>query len=259
GDGLAEVAGIENFINSKVDAIIDGAIDTAALAEVIGKAEAAGIPFMVESGFWRPGVTCMVGQDSFRMGQVQGTYIAERLNGKGNVVILTYHPARNIAMREEVCKAILAQYPEIKIVANYTIEISRVVDEARKTMETLLVRYPKPGDISAVWCGWDDIAMGAAAAIDAAGRSSEMFCIGNDAGQEAMDKIRGTSAFDVTVYVDYATIGKIMFQQLDKVFATGKADANNIYIDLPLVTRDNVPPPGQWPPPVSSYILYRGN
>lgn len=259
GDLSKAIAGFENFIASGVDALIDGAIDTELLTDVIAKANQAGIPFLVESGFWIPGVTCMVGQDSFRMGQVQGTYMVDRMQGKGNVVMLTARPARNVAMREDIVRTILGEYENIKILETHEIDFANPVADARRTMETWLTRYPNPGDITAVWCGWDDPCMGAAAAIDAAGRK-EIFLIGNDAGPEAMELICGDSAFDATVYVDYTTLGKVMFEQLDKIFATGKPDARNVYIELPIVSRADCPPnPPYYPPlpPVSVYILYR--
>ena len=257
GDFNRITSAFETFIQSGVDALIAGAIDPDPIKEVIDKANAAGIPFVSESGIWVPGTAVCVGQDPFRMGQIQGSYIVERLGGKGNVVVFTFRPARNVAMREDVMRTILGYYPGIKIIQTHNLDIAKVIEDSRRTMETLLLSHPKPGQISAVWCGWDDPAMGAATAIDAAARK-DIFLIGNDAGPEALDKIRDPgSAWDVTVFVDYVTIGKLVVEQLEKIFSGQGPDANNIYVDQPLITRDNVPPAGKMPPPVGSSILYK--
>jgi len=255
GDFNRITSAIETFIESKVDAIILGATDPAPLQYVISKANAAGIPFLAESGQWFPGITVQVGQDPFRLGQIQGSYIVDRLRGKGKVIIFTYRPATNVAMREDIVRTIFSFYPDIEIIETHNLDIARVVEDARRTMETWLLRYP-PGEIDAVWCGWDDPALGATTAIDMAGRN-EIFLIGNDAGPEALDKIRDPeSAWDVTVFIDYVTIGKLVVEQLEKIFSGEGADAFNVYIDQPVITADNVPPPGEMPPAVGSYTLY---
>lgn len=257
GDFNRITSAFETFIQSGVDALIAGATDPEPIKEIIAKANAAGIPFVAESGIWVPGTAVCVGQDPFRMGQIQGSYIVERLAGKGNVVVFTFRPARNVAMREDVMRTILSYYPDIKIIETHNIDIANVIEDTRRTMETWLLRYPKPGQISAVWCGWDDPAMGAATAIDAAGRK-EIMLIGNDAGPEALEKIRDPeSAWDVTVFVDYVTIGKLVVEQLEKIFAGQGPDAYNVYIEQPLVSSVNVPPAGEMPPSVESYILYK--
>lgn len=253
GDFAKITAAFESFINANVDALIAGAIDPEPLKPVIEKANAAGIPFFMESSLWVPGITCMVGMDSFRMGTIQAQYVIDRLGGSGNVVILTYPPARDVDMREKVFRTVLSFYPEIKILGAQNVEISRVIDESMRTMEIWLLKYP---DIDAVWCGWDDPAMGAIAAIDVAGRK-DIFVIGNDGGSEAQEKIRDPeSAWDVTVYVDYETMGRMMIEQIKKYLETGKVDARNIYVELPLLTSENVPAPGESFPAADTYYLY---
>ncbi|MBN1858802.1 sugar ABC transporter substrate-binding protein [Candidatus Bipolaricaulota bacterium] len=253
GDFSKITSAFENFINAGVDALIAGAIDPEPLKPVIAQANAAGIPFFMESSLWVPGVTCMVGMDSFRMGTIQAQYVIDRLGGSGNVLILTYPPARDVDMREQVFRTVLSFYPEIEILNSQNVEISRVVDESMRTMETWLLRYP---DIDAVWCGWDDVAMGAIAAIDVAGRDG-IVVIGNDGGEEAQAKIADPNcAWDVTVYVDYETMGRTMIEQIAKYLDTGSVDARNIYVDLPLLTPANVPGPGETFPEVDTYFLY---
>lgn len=257
GDLSRMISQFETFLNQGVDGLVGGAVDAAPLSEIIEKANGRGIPFILETGRWGPGVTTQVGPDPAHMGQVQGSYMVERMGGQGGVVFFTFRPAPAVAIREDVVKTILSHYEGIRVVETHNLDVARAVDDARRTMETLLLRYPKKGDISAVWCGWDDPCTGAAAAINSAGRT-EIFLIGNDGGQEAMDHFRDeTSAWDVTVYVDYSTVGQVIVEQFEKVFSGKGPDGRNVFIELPLLGRHNVPPAGQWPAPVGTYVMYQ--
>lgn len=253
GDFEAVISAVDNFITQEVDAVILGAIDPTPLSDVIERANSAGIPVLVESGLWTEGVALQVGQDSFRMGQIQGTYMVERMEGEGKVLMLTFRPARNVAMREDVVRTTFSHYEEIEVVEVHEVDISNAIEDARQATETILLREP---DLTAIWCGWDDLCTGAAAAVDGADRD-DVFMIGNDAGDEALERIRDPeSAWDVTVYVDYRTIGQVIVEELDKIFAGQELPYKNIYVELPLVTVENVPDSAEELPSVDTYILY---
>lgn len=249
GDFQKIISTMETFINEGDDAIVLGAIDPAPLGDAIAKANAAGVPVIAESGLWVPGVTLQVGQDSYKMGTIQGTYMADRLGNEGNVMMLTYRPTRNVAMREDVVKLILND-AGIKVVNRHEVDLNNIVDDSRKAVETQLLADP---NLDAIWCGWDDMCTGAAAAVSAAGRD-DIFMIGNDAGAEALEKIRDPkSPWDVTVQVDYETIGKTIIEQLGLIFDGQKPAWHNIFVELPVITRDNVPAEGESLPSVTTY------
>jgi ribose transport system substrate-binding protein len=257
GDYAKAAAGMENLIQANVDAIITASADPYALGEGIQKANEAKIPVIIEAAEWVPGATVAIGMNSLQMGVTQGMWVIDRLGHKGNIIMFEATQFRDVVLRASVFKTIISNYPTMKIIEKHNVEATRAVEDARRTMEAYLLRYPNKGDISAVWCGWDDPAIGAATAIDEAGRN-EIFVIGNDAGLEALAKIREGSSFDGTVFVDYDTIGVEIAKQLEKIFTTGRPDASSIYVEQPIVSRftNNLPPEGQLHPSVKTYAVW---
>lgn len=252
GDFQKIISSIETYINEGCDAIVTGAIDPAPLGKVIKQCNDKGIPFIAESGLWVPGVDLQVGMDSYHMGQIQGSYIVDRLEGEGDVMMITYRPTRNVAMREDIVKQILSDYEDIEITYRHEVDINNIIEDSRKAVETQLLRNP---DLDAIWCGWDDMCTGAAAAVAAAGRD-DIFMIGNDAGEEALNAIRNPdSPWDITVSVDYETIGKTIISELNKIFAGEKLDYKNVFVELPMISRNNgrLPAEGESLPSVDTY------
>ena len=60
------------------------------------------------------------------------------------------------------------------------------IADSRAKMEALLAANPEAGSIAAVWAAWDQPAIGAMQAIEAAGRSNEgIVIVGIDANPQA--------------------------------------------------------------------------
>lgn len=252
GDLNKANAGFTNLYQRGVDAVISGAIDPYLLDNAIKGANDRGIEFVVNDGDWRPGVTFAVAMNSFYMGMAQAQWMVERLNAEGNIVLFNVPNARNVAERYTVFKAIIEMFPNMKILEEHTVNFTDPIQDAQRTMSGWLQRYGD--DVDAVWAAWDDPAIGAALAIDQAGKSDQVFVIGNDAGPDALERIKGDSALDGTVYVDYTLQGQLYIQELHRVFATGQPSAKWIWIKEPIVTRHVDSPVGGdvlWPVPES--------
>lgn len=118
-DVVKQLSQVENFISQKVDAIIVNPVDTASTANIIKAATAAKIPLVFvnrrpDSATLAPGVAAVV-SDDIEAGKLQ-QYIAEKLGGKGNVVILLGDLANNSTTnRTKGVKEVLTKYPGIKI------------------------------------------------------------------------------------------------------------------------------------------------
>lgn len=91
-DVVKQLSQVENFISQKVDAIIVNPVDTASTKNIISAATKAGIPLVFVNR--RPDQKDLpkdvvaVTSDDVEAGRLQMQYIAEKLGGKGKVVIL---------------------------------------------------------------------------------------------------------------------------------------------------------------------------
>ncbi len=257
GDYSKAPGAFETFIQSGADLLVDSAIDPGALGDVISKANAGGIPFFIESAPWVPGLEASINQNTYEMGQKQALWIASRLEGQGNVAIITFEPIQVVARREAVLRTILGTYPGINIVETHTIDPTSAIDDARQVTETWLLKHPNKGDIGAIWGGWDDPAVGAATAVDAAGRD-DIFVIGNDAAPDVVQMMRSGSSFDGDIWVDWESMAVELFHQMDLVVLGRPVEARELYVNQPLISAHlgNLPAEGEEPAPAGTYYVW---
>jgi len=196
-DVPTQLSQVENFVAQKVDAIILIPANTDATYPMTKLATDAKIPlvYVNRKPANLPEGVAYVGSDSIDAGHFQMDWIAKKLNGKGNVVIMNGQLDQEAAqMRTKGVKEIAAKYPDIKITKEQTGNWSR--DQGLKLMENWL----STGDqIDAVASNNDEMAIGALSAIDAAGKIGKIIVGGVDASPDAlaeMDKGR----LNVTVF-----------------------------------------------------------
>ena len=171
-DVATQLGQVENFVAQKVDAIIIIPANTDAADPMTKAAQDAGIPLVyvnrIPSNL--PEGVAYVGSDSIQAGIMQAEWLAEKLGGKGNVVIMNGDLAQEAAQkRTEGEKQVFAKFPDIKIIKEDTGNWSR--DQGLALMENWLAS----GDqIDAVASNNDEMAIGAIQAIDAAGKLGEI-------------------------------------------------------------------------------------
>lgn len=79
---------IEQFIKQEVDLLIIGTNDEHAVVPVVSKAYQAGIPVIVlDRGIQGSDYTTFINSDNIEIGNIGAKYIAEKLNGKGIVLL----------------------------------------------------------------------------------------------------------------------------------------------------------------------------
>ena len=80
---------IEGFIKQKVDLLILGTNDEKMIVPVVSKAHKAGIPvILLDRGILSDDYTSFIKYDNRKIGRIAGRFIAEKLNGKGKVLLL---------------------------------------------------------------------------------------------------------------------------------------------------------------------------
>ena len=115
-----QIAELENLITSGVDGLAISSVSTDALAPVINKALAQGIP-VVTFNTDNPSSQrlAFVGQDLVGSGRIAGDLMAKQLGDKGgDVLITTLDAAAQWSLdREKGAREALAKYPNIKVLS----------------------------------------------------------------------------------------------------------------------------------------------
>ncbi|MDO5054805.1 MAG: ABC transporter substrate-binding protein [Pasteurella oralis] len=230
-----QVAQIDNFIAAKADMIILNAADSKGIGPAVQRARDAGI-VVVAVDVAADGANATVTSNNYQAGEIACQTIVEKLNGKGNVVIINGPPVSAVQDRVQGCQDVFAKHSDIKVLShNQNAKGSR--EGGLEVMTSLLIAHPK---IDAVFAINDPTAIGADLAAKQAQRS-EFFIMGVDGspdGEEALklsdSLFRGTPAQDPQVMAAEAV--KIGYDILQ-----GKpAPKDPVLIPVHLITRDNI-------------------
>lgn len=166
-----QISDIEDMMVKGIDGLVILATESAPLTPIAKKAKEQGIFIVnVDRGFLEPVADVFLEGDNKAFGRKSAQFIADRLKGKGNIVVLTGIPCTVDSDRVNAAKEVFAQYPDIKILSQQPGMWNR--ETALKVMEDMLTKFPK---IDAVWAADDDMALGAMQAIKEAGREKQMW------------------------------------------------------------------------------------
>ncbi len=208
------VSRIEDAVTQQVDAIVLGMGDPAQMTKGLESAQAAGIPvFGLDAGNG-PGVVLNITSDNGQLGKETAHFLAEAIGGQGAVIMFTHDPHPGVRARAEAAAAEFANYPEITVIEKKHIEVPGPVDFARNATQDLLTAYPNDGDIAGIWAGWDEPALGATQAIEAAGRTG-IAVVGIDGTDFARAEIAKGGPFVASIAQDFDG----MAQQLAAIIA----------------------------------------
>ena len=200
---------IDTFITQKMDVIICNLVQTSSAEVIIDKVVAADIPLILinreplgETDESYPGIinnakVCYVGADARQSGTYQGEIVAELedkgdINGNGKVdyVMIIGDPENPDAQyRTEF---------SIKALTDAGVQVKELVKnvgnwDQTKGQEIVAAALAQYGnDIEVVFCNNDGMALGAAAAIEAAGRKvgEDIYLLGVDALDECQEMVQ---------------------------------------------------------------------
>jgi ribose transport system substrate-binding protein len=173
GSEAKQIADVDSMIAQKVDLIFLAPRSEKPLAEAVLKAKAACIPMImldrdVDHTIASPGkdYVTMIGSDFVEEGRLAAEWLAKATNQKAVIIELegTVGSSPAIDRKKGFDDAIKA-YPDMQIVASQTGDFAR--DKGCEVAETLLQAHP---DVTAIYAHNDEMAMGAIAALEAAGK-----------------------------------------------------------------------------------------
>lgn len=240
GAGTDITAILENFVARKPDAISMCFSNSQILGPGLEKAGKRQIPvFGLDNWLSGPSVYGEVTSDNFYIGLLTARYVITRLGGEGNVVELFSPGHRGLECRNKMWELVTKEYPGIKEISRQPWTNPNVIDSVRDRMEAVLLANPKKGDIRAVHANFDLAGMGAADAIEAAGRADEIFVIGTDGDREAFKRIAKGGAFQATVSQDHMLMSTALAHMIVDCL-NGKDIPRFLFCPVTLVTKENV-------------------
>jgi ribose transport system substrate-binding protein len=111
-----QYAQIDNFISSGVNLVLVNAAASNAMESSLKRLRDAGI-VSVAVDVAAEGTDATVTTDNVQAGRNACKFIADRLQGSGNVIIVDGPPVSAVADRIQGCKAVFAQHPDLKILS----------------------------------------------------------------------------------------------------------------------------------------------
>lgn len=193
---LKQVEQVESFIAQNVDAIIMNPCEVEASSPAVTKALAAKIPIINVNSETSAKPTAFVGSDDVESARIAMKFIAEKLGGKGNVLMMHGYMGQAAQIkREQGAREILKQYPGLKLLAHQTAEWDRA--KAMSLMENWIQSYGS--QINAVFAQNDEMGLGAAKALADAGLKDKIIVVSIDAIPDGLQAVK-KGALDATVF-----------------------------------------------------------
>ena len=227
---------IDNFISAGDQLLILNAADSKGIAPAVIRAKAAGMTVVAVDVTADGGVDATVTSNNKQAGELAGQYLADRLKGKGNVVIVNGPPVSSIQDRVAGFLEVVKKYPGIKILSqDQNAGASR--DGGLRVMTDLLTAFPK---IDAVFSINDPQAVGCDLAAKQAGRK-DFFIVSVDGAPEVVPFLKDpTSLIAATAAQDPYTMAE-QAVTIGYDIVNGKKPASpTILIPVSLITKENV-------------------
>ncbi len=226
----------DSAIAAGVKAIIVDNAGADATVAAVQKAKDAGIPsFLIDREITASGVAVsQIVSNNYQGAQLGGEEFVEQMGESGSYAELVGRESdTNAGIRSQGYHDIIDEYTDMKMVARQTANWSQT--EAYTVTESILQANP---DIKGIISGNDTMAMGAYAALEAAGRG-DIIVVGFDGSNDVRDSILkgGIKATVLQPAFDQAQMAVV---QADKYIKTGSTGVEEKQLmDCILITSEN--------------------
>jgi inositol transport system substrate-binding protein len=201
----------------------------------VDRAVAAGIPIVNVNSETRSAPTAFVGSRDEESGRIAMEYIAKRLGGKGNIVMMHGFMGQAAQIkRNQGAREVLARYPGLELLADQTAEWDRA--KGMSLMENWIQAYGTRLD--AVFAQNDEMGMGAVIALEQAKMKDKVVVASVDAIADALQAVKD-GRLDATVFQDARGQGGTAVETALKIMRNQPYE-KQVLIPFQLVTRDNV-------------------
>lgn len=231
-----QISDMQDLITKKVDAIIITAASPTALAPIVEEATEEGIKVVsFDNVVETEEQVATVGIDEKEFGRIGAEWLAEKLGGKGKIVVLNgIAGTATDALRWGGAEEVFKQYPDIEVLGSAN--ASWDYAQGKAAMESMLSAYP---EIDGVWSQGGAMTQGAIDAFIAAGRDLvPMTSEGNNGAIRAWieNKDKGLSCIAPSnpTYTSAEAL-RVAIRALN-----GEEVPSNVVMDMETVTEDNV-------------------
>lgn len=233
---LRQIEHIESFIAQGVDAIILNPAEVEASSPAVEMAKRSGIPLVNVNSETSSEPDAFIGSDDVMAGKIAMEFIADKLNGEGNVVMIQGYMGQAAQIKREIgANEVLQAFSDLQLIASQTAEWDRSV--SMSLMENWIQSYGSK--IDAVFAQNDEMGMGAIKALKNAGLKNEVVVVSIDGINDALQAVK-TGRLDATVFQDARGQGSTAVETALKIIR-GEVDyKKEIFIPFQLVTKDNV-------------------
>ena len=227
---------IDTAIARKAAAIILDNAGADASIEAVQKAKSAGVPsFLIDREINKTGIAVVqIVSNNYQGATLGAQEFAKKVQEKGPYAELVGKESdTNAGIRSKGYHDVLDQFADLKLVAKQSANWSQT--EAYSKMESMLQAHP---EIKGVISGNDTMAMGAAAALQAAHRD-DVVVVGFDGSNDVRDQIKAGKVA-ATVLQPAFQIAQLAVEEADGYLAkgsTGKPEKQSI--DCVLIAKDN--------------------
>lgn len=232
---VVDTAGDFNKLNSafqdaaaqQPDAIVLGSGDPTQISLGLQAASDAGVPVFAMDAGVADGIVANVTSDNVDLGEKSANALIDAMGGSGNVVMLTHDPHPGVNARAEGARSVFEE-AGIVVVEEKHVEVPGPVDNARTSVQDLISARD---DINGIWGGWDEPALGATQALDAAG-ITDIPVVGVDGQDFALAEMEKGGPFVATVKQDWEAIAAKTADLIEGLLADG-ASPEEGQIELP--------------------------
>ncbi|MDI3548516.1 MAG: ribose transport system substrate-binding protein [Halanaerobiales bacterium] len=228
-----QIADVEDMIVQGIDLLLFNAVDSDAAEPAVVMAKEAGIPVVCLDVDAAGPRDMFIGSDNYQAGVLDAEYTVKRLNGKGKVVIINGTPVTSVRNRYKGFMDTIKNYPGIEIVAEQNGETN--LTKSLEVTENVLQSQP---EIDAIFGINDPTALGALAAVQAAGREDELFITGVDGSPDGVQAILDGTAMAATAAQDPAKIGRLGVEYGIKILE-GEEVPDYLPVPVKLITIEN--------------------
>lgn len=235
------VTDVENLIAQRPDAIIVVLGDAQTLTPALKKVDEAGIPLFTvdfQSEYSINNVT----SDNWNVGTTVARTLAEDIGGAGKILVFNGFPGVTpCRIRYNSLQLVLEDYPNIEIInPELQDKYEGTIEDARRQIDDQLRRLPD-GEVDAIWSCWDMPLIGAAQAVDGAGREG-IGLYGVDGEPGALDLVADPdSSYQLTVAQPMQEMAASSVNNI-ALYLNGQEDevGGTTYVEPIFVTKDNV-------------------
>ncbi|MEU9709381.1 MULTISPECIES: ABC transporter permease/substrate-binding protein [unclassified Streptomyces] len=232
-DASQQANQLQNFTSSGVSSIIVNPVDSDAVGPGVRSANQADIPVIAaDRGVNKADTATLVASDNVAGGKLAADALADKLGGRGSIVILQ-GTAGTSASRERGAGFAegLKAYPDIKVVAKQPADFDRT--KGLDVMTNLIQSHP---DVTGVFAENDEMALGAVKALGGkAGKSVSV--VGFDGTPDGLKAVEAGTLY-ASVAQQPAELGKIAVRNAVKAAQDEKV-ASTVKVPVKVVTREN--------------------